>query len=194
MKLLTSGLLARDRILRPLKYFKFHQNISREDEEPMFQDIKKHGQRKPVSIDEDFNLLDGYTREVMKRVGGQLDKDQKNLKNVLSQESDKWINDTRTKMSSWRQKEYVHPVMDMVAVLPKDELADMAGALVNLTSFKRHVTRGEEQTVGGPIDVAVISKGDGFIWIKRKHYFSTEYNPHFCARYFKGKAHEEEKD
>ena len=47
----------------------------------------------------------------------------------------------------------------------------------------------ESETVGGPIDVAVISKGDGFIWIKRKHYFKAELNPQFFANYS-----EEEKD
>lgn len=39
-------------------------------------------------------------------------------------------------------------------------------------------------TVGGPIDVAIISKGDGFIWIKRKHYFKKELNPQFFEGYF----------
>ena len=43
----------------------------------------------------------------------------------------------------------------------------------------------DSETVGGPIDVAVISKGDGFIWIKRKHYFDPKLNPHFMAKYLK---------
>lgn len=75
------------------------------------------------------------------------------------------------------------PIVDIVNHLPKEELAAMAEALVNLTSFKRHVTR-QAETVGGPIDVAVISRGDGFIWIKRKHYFNQELNPHFLKNYF----------
>ena len=62
--------------------------------------------------------------------------------------------------------------------LPKEELAEMAETLVNLTSFKRRVTP-EAETVGGPIDVAVISKGDGLVWIKRKHYFVPELNPRY---------------
>jgi len=62
----------------------------------------------------------------------------------------------------------------------------MAEALVNLTAFKRHVAR-QAETVGGPIDVAVISSGDGFVWIKRKHYFSPELNPHFVANYLHDK-------
>ena len=70
-------------------------------------------------------------------------------------------------------------IEDMVEFMPKPELAKMAEALVNLTSIKRRVSRGME-TVGGPIDVAVISQSEGFVWIKRKHYFPAELN----ARYF----------
>lgn len=70
------------------------------------------------------------------------------------------------------------PVHDALIHLPKDELAEVAEALVNLNSFQQRVSMNEE-TVGGPIDVAVISKGDGLIWIKRKHYFSRELNEHY---------------
>jgi hypothetical protein len=87
----------------------------------------------------------------------------------------------------WDQREfkrYVEPVVDTVAELPKDELAAMAESLVNLTSFKRRISK-DMETVGGPVDVAVISKGDGFVWIKRKHYFSKELNPHFLATYYR---------
>ena len=42
------------------------------------------------------------------------------------------------------------------------------------------------ETVGGPIDVAVISKGDGFVWVKRKHYFPADLNNHFFRNYFRG--------
>ena len=71
--------------------------------------------------------------------------------------------------------QYSDPIMQIVEWLPKEELAEMAEALVNLTSFRRRITP-EDETVGGPIDVAVISKGDGLIWIKRKHYFMPELN------------------
>ena len=82
---------------------------------------------------------------------------------------------------SWENN--IEPIIDIVGMLPKDELAEMAESLINLTSFKRRVTP-EAETVGGPIDVAVISRGDGFIWIKRKHYFNTNLNPHFLANYY----------
>lgn len=71
----------------------------------------------------------------------------------------------------------------LVDNLPKEELAAMAESLVNLTSFKRRVSW-DDETVGGPVDVAFISRGDGFVWIKRKHYFDPTLNPHyFAAKY-----------
>ena len=72
-------------------------------------------------------------------------------------------------------------IMSVVALLPKEGLADMAEALVSLTSLKRRMTPGAE-TVGGPIDVAVISKGDGLVWIKRKHYFPKDLNVRYFER------------
>ena len=57
----------------------------------------------------------------------------------------------------------------------------MAEALIDLTSIKRKVSQGME-TVGGPVDVAVISKNDGFVWIKRKHYFPAEINSRYFER------------
>lgn len=72
-------------------------------------------------------------------------------------------------------------IEDMVEFMPKPEMARMAEALVNLTSIKRRVSRGFE-TVGGPIDVAVISKAEGFVWVRRKHYFNRELNERYFDR------------
>lgn len=80
------------------------------------------------------------------------------------------------------QSKHIGPLLDTVAVMPKEELAVLAEALVNLTSIKRKISR-EVETVGGPIDVAVISKGDGFVWIRRKHYFNPSINPSFIPKY-----------
>ena len=74
---------------------------------------------------------------------------------------------------------HITPIMSVVASLPKEELADMAETLVNLTSFRRRITP-DPESVGGPVDVAVISPGDGLVWLKRKHYFPRELN----SRYF----------
>lgn len=87
-------------------------------------------------------------------------------------------------MSDYRQAKHINPIARAVSVLPKEELAFMAEALVSLTSTKRRVTL-DAETVGGPIDVAVISKGDGFIWIRRKHYFNADQNPQFFGKYYR---------
>lgn len=84
-----------------------------------------------------------------------------------------------------QEEKFVNPVIDVVEILPKEELAAMAEALVNLTSFKRRITI-ETETVGGPIDVLVITKGDGLVWIRRKHYFKPELNYHFFQNYLRG--------
>jgi hypothetical protein len=65
------------------------------------------------------------------------------------------------------------PILDIVERMEKSELVSMAEAMVNLTALKRHISE-DEESVGGPIDVALITKGDGFIWIKKK----TNYDPH----------------
>ena len=103
-----------------------------------------------------------------------------NLQNI----SDEILIDYRKRLERYRSEVNVDSVVSVVSMLPKDELAAMAEALVNLTSLKRKVSM-QTETVGGPIDVAVISKSDGFIWIKRKHYFKSELNPQFFANYYR---------
>ena len=98
--------------------------------------------------------------------------------------ANKDISDNTAKaMKEFRAQQFVMPVVWTVATLPKTELAAMAESLVNLTSFRQRVTP-DTETVGGPIDVAIISRGDGFVWIKRKHYFKPELNHHFFRNYF----------
>lgn len=97
---------------------------------------------------------------------------------------DKYASDYKDGMDEYILQSYVNPLMDTVAFLDKEDLADMAESLVRMTCLKRHVTS-DEETVGGPVDVAIVTKGDGFIWKKRKHYFEPELNSQFFERYKK---------
>jgi hypothetical protein len=63
--------------------------------------------------------------------------------------------------------EHVSPVIDMLDMLPREELAVAAEALVSLQSLKQRMTM-KVESVSGPIDVVMISKGDGLVWVKRK--------------------------
>jgi hypothetical protein len=128
-------------------------------------------------------IFDKYPEIIVENIV-ESDNEKKLLMSKLKELSNKIFKDYQKVVRTFRRNNYVNPVLSVVSMLPKDELAAMAEALVSLTSFKRKVTMGSE-TVGGPIDVAVISKGDGFVWIKRKHYFKAELNPQFFANYYK---------
>ena len=84
-------------------------------------------------------------------------------------------------MNKYIQENYIDKMMDTVSFLMKEDLAEMAESLVKMTCLKRHFTT-EEETVGGPVDVAVATRGDGFVWIKRKHYFDANINYHYFER------------
>ena len=84
-------------------------------------------------------------------------------------------------LDQYIKNNYIKKLMDTVSFLMKEDLADMAESLVKMTCLKRHFTT-DDETVGGPVDVAVITRGDGFVWIKRKHYFSPDINHHYFER------------
>jgi len=128
--------------------------------------------------------------EISNSIADKLDFDDNSSKMLLREDADKaelaFLTGLKEKAFEAIRDQSKAEIEDMVEFMPKPELARMAEALVNLTSIKRRVSRGME-TVGGPIDVAVISNAEGFVWIKRKHYFPSELN----ARYFeriKGEA------
>ena len=75
------------------------------------------------------------------------------------------------------------PMKSAISVMPKSELAIVAEVFVNVAQLEHRLSLAAE-TVGGPVDVAIISKGDGFVWIKRKHYFDATLNPGFVENYY----------
>lgn len=87
------------------------------------------------------------------------------------------------KLTQYRKQEHLNPIYQAIANMSKGELAHAAASLVNLNSFQKRMSM-DAETVGGPIDVAVITKGDGFIWTDRKHYFKPELNQHFFRNYY----------
>lgn len=85
-------------------------------------------------------------------------------------------------MAEFRDKKYTRPIKQSIASLPISELGAVSEALLNSSQILKKVNP-DIETVGGPVDVATISKGDGFVWVKRKHYFSAELNHSFINRY-----------
>lgn len=102
---------------------------------------------------------------------------------VKGLDKDAIIDDITTQIKREMYSLYSKPLIDTVVLLDKEDMANMAESFISLTSLVRRMQPGEE-TVGGPVDVAVISKGDGFVWINRKHYFKPELNASFFSNYF----------
>ncbi|WP_053217162.1 hypothetical protein [Virgibacillus senegalensis] len=120
-------------------------------------------------------VLGDYHEHIQKQLNIKFSAEQVRTMKKMGNELYESIKDS---VEEYQQDQYVRPLLGIVRSLPKEELAEMAEALVNLTSFKKRLTRATE-SVGPPIDVAVITKGDGFVWIKRKSYFDPDINQQF---------------
>lgn len=131
-----------------------------------------------------FKVFNDYAEIIINSLDNYSDLEKGKLKTKLASSGEQLVTDLNDALAKYRRVHLFGPILNVVSGLPRDELASMAEALVNLTSLKRRVTP-ENETVGGPIDVAIITKGDGFIWIKRKHYFRAELNPQFRENYYK---------
>lgn len=121
-------------------------------------------------------LFDGYVAKIVSIIPNLSDTERKRFRKDLRDATDEQTKQLNQGLNEYRIEKHVDPVVSMISALPKDELARVAEALVNLTSFKRRISA-ELETVAEPIDVAVISKGDGFVWTKRKAYFPSKLNP-----------------
>jgi hypothetical protein len=82
--------------------------------------------------------------------------------------------------------EQIGPIMQIIqsklqlnfvqGLMPIQDAIDLAEFLVDLAiKFTRYGLG--PPTVGGPIEIAAITRYERFKWIKRKHYFSAELNP-----------------
>ena len=74
-----------------------------------------------------------------------------------------------------------NPLLGVIQNLSVQEMAHLAESLLGLESLKERVTSASE-SVGGPIDVAAITKSEGLVWIKRKHYFDASLNMRYVSR------------
>lgn len=139
----------------------------------------------PSYLEAENSFLSGLCSDYVGKVVKQLHKYSKAEKKVfegkLNEYNKQLIKEFYDNMGEFVKRYFSNPIVAAVSGLSKTDLAAMAEALVYLTSLKRKVSD-EPETVAEPIDVAIISKGDGFIWIKRKHYFEAELNPQYFIK------------
>jgi hypothetical protein len=78
-------------------------------------------------------------------------------------------------------QEHSLPLKNVLKFLPVEEMAELAETLITLQSLKEKMTKPSE-TVGGPIDVAIITKHEGLVWVRRKHFFNPDLNSRYALR------------
>jgi hypothetical protein len=122
------------------------------------------------------DALNGFAEMVVKQSGGNSSKigSLALLKEAARDKfSKQWLQNARNN--------HAYPLKRVLGSLPIKEMAELAETLVNLQSLKEKVTKPSEE-VGGPVDVAVITKAEGLVWIRRKHYFDPTLNARYMAR------------
>lgn len=70
-------------------------------------------------------------------------------------------------MAGYQQQAYIDPVLHALEIGARADLAETAQALVALNIFKKRIMA-QHPTVGGAVDVAVISRDEGFQWWKNQ--------------------------
>ena len=104
---------------------------------------------------------------------GATKKQKEKLKEIdLKDISDKF----KSEMKSYIQDTFVNGILDAVEAFNIEDMISMAESLISITNLQRHFSLLEE-SVGGPVDVAVITKSEGFIWVNHKQWFQQEMNP-----------------
>lgn len=87
-------------------------------------------------------------------------------------------------MSDWKKKNWeanFHPLRRVLNSLSVPEMGHLAESLLVLEELHERVTSPSE-SVGGPIDVVVVTKAEGLVWLKRKHFFDPVLNPRYAHR------------
>ena len=129
-----------------------------------------------------INFLNNYLTKLKESI--QLtDMDKKNFPKTLKKiekMKDKQINEFISNITQMKQENYT-PILQSIESMPNEELIDMCESLIKITSLKRKISS-DLESVGGAIDIALITKGYGFIWKKNKNYSQIELNSQFMRK------------
>jgi hypothetical protein len=79
----------------------------------------------------------------------------------------RYLDAFRGMISDYQQQTFINPVLRVLEIAARTELAETARELVSLNIFKKKIMA-QKETVGGAIDVAVISRENGFQWYSKQ--------------------------
>lgn len=77
------------------------------------------------------------------------------------------VNEFFRSVDNYQYAVHTRPILRAINSLPKKELGETAASLIKLNSFQQKVMHSVE-TVGGPIDVAIITRNGGLEWKREK--------------------------
>lgn len=131
---------------------------------------------------EAFKIIAGLPDVFISSLPGLSDVSKKFIREETKKTMAESIKEFYNVIEKMRKDEYENPINRTISSLPIAELGSVAETFINASQIHKRVNPGFE-TIGGPVDVAIISKGDGFVWAKRKHYFDSAQNPTFALNY-----------
>lgn len=130
-----------------------------------------------------FDVVDGQLAESMQKVKDDIvekltkaNVSQDVIDTIIESTQDKIQEEFQEKVIDYIQEEYIDGIIDAVDSFSIDDMANMGESLISVTNLQRHISSSDE-SVGGPIDVAVVTRSEGFIWIKHKDWFRQDLNP-----------------
>ena len=94
-------------------------------------------------------------------------KDDKHVAEVSAPIIEKIQDEFAEKIDEVISEKFTSGIVDTVESFNVEDMVNMAESLISITNLQRHITSSEE-SVGGPIDVAVVTKTGGFKWAKQK--------------------------
>lgn len=133
----------------------------------------------PILFEEIDNLHEKSMQKVKDNIVEKLTEanvSQDVIDKVVESSLDKIQEEFQESVMEYIQEEYIDGIIDAVDSFSIDDMANMGESLISVTNLQRHISSSDE-SVGGPIDVAVITRSEGFIWIKHKDWFRQDLNP-----------------
>lgn len=76
-------------------------------------------------------------------------------------------NQLETIIANYEKDNFENPLIQVISMSPEADLAKLAKSLIEIQAIRQSINEATP-TVGGPIDVAVISKTKGFRWVNHK--------------------------
>ncbi len=117
---------------------------------------------------ETLKLTNGLVSDIVRRAPNLTDAQRNAIYKDYSQNNlAHALNEFFRSVDGYQYAVHTRPILRAVNSLPKKELGETAASLIKLNSFQQKVMNSVE-TVGGPIDVAVITRNGGLEWKREK--------------------------